>query len=562
MRSRPRKGNPVKFAPSAGLIDTPKNVVGLRFDLHFVDGRTSIDLIPYEPRWLALLFGEELRSREIGWRRSTSIKYYRAVRKFLKFVSKESYILTTSLQLQAMHINEFERFVYSKHQEISGRPIIQAITNLISGIVEAHPSNFNNELIARVRFVSHRRMPKACTPRDTYSPYVRKQLRVAAKEGAWAAINRVATQSRTGWPKMSKNKIRAIDSYAANAGYINSEYCQILDIDCETNYFHVINNTYVFNSDDIAAMVVWVCLESGLEPECCLSLQVDAVSPRDGNVARLYYTKARSRSDSAQSILLDDRNARSVPELIRCVVKLSEILRLGVGSNSLWIHLAKKRVIEPRFSIHVGEAVRKWSLTRDILNDDGQPLRLLLSRLRKTHRSSRYQELDGDLTKFTVNHSREVAAGHYADIPSHGDLHANVVAQAQQDVVAAARHRGASIKVVPESPTGKDELWLATCEDIDNPPFGPPRKRCQIPFWGCLDCENAVFSPAKLPALIEFRDKAVEARSGMDYSDWEAKFGHAYRRIVDELLPKFSQVSLQAAEPHATSFYAPYGTFR
>lgn len=48
----------------------------------------------------------------------------------------------------------------------------------------------------------------------------------------------------------------------------------------------------------------------------------------------------------------------------------------------------------------------------------------------------------------------------------------------------------------------------------------------------------------------------------MSASDWDARFGHAYWRIVGNILPEFSEDDLLAAEPHASAIYVPYGTFR
>ena len=84
-----------------------------------------------------------------------------------------------------------------------------------------------------------------------------------------------------------------------------------------------------------------------------------------------------------------------------------------------------------------------------------------------------------------------------------------------------------------------------------------------MPFWGCLDCENAVFSPTKLPAILDFRDFVLAARAKMSAEDWALKFRSAYARIVEEILPAFPKGDLEEAERSRSiepSFYVPYGT--
>src|SRR3546814_1963604 len=59
-----------------------------------------------------------------------------------------------------------------------------------------------------------------------------------------------------------------------------------------------------------------------------------------------------------------------------------------------------------------------WARRRHIVDDEGKPLPLLLSRLRKTHKALWYTKTEGHMARFAVGHSREVAARHNADLPS------------------------------------------------------------------------------------------------------------------------------------------------
>ena len=89
-----------------------------------------------------------------------------------------------------------------------------------------------------------------------------------------------------------------------------------------------------------------------------------------------------------------------------------------------------------------------WTRRHAIVGDNGQPLRLLLlSRLRKTHKALWYRKTEGYMARFAVGHTVEVAARHYADIPSLRPLHEATVADAFEEVAAAAR---APILLSPE----------------------------------------------------------------------------------------------------------------
>ncbi|MFP3442984.1 hypothetical protein R0K18_35135, partial [Pantoea sp. SIMBA_133] len=73
-----------------------------------------------------------------------------------------------------------------------------------------------------------------------------------------------------------------------------------------------------------------------------------------------------------------------------------------------------------------------------LVDDDGGPLRLRLSQLRKTHKAEWYRRTNGQLEQFAVGHSIGVAARHYADIPALRHVHEQTLAAAFHDALDAA----------------------------------------------------------------------------------------------------------------------------
>ena len=73
-----------------------------------------------------------------------------------------------------------------------------------------------------------------------------------------------------------------------------------------------------------------------------------------------------------------------------------------------------------------------------ILDDDGHKPRLILARLRKTHKAEWYRRTNGQMEQFAVGHTAEVAANHYADIPALRPLHEQAVADGFRDALDAA----------------------------------------------------------------------------------------------------------------------------
>ena len=100
---------------------------------------------------------------------------------------------------------------------------------------------------------------------------------------------------------------------------------------------------------------------------------------------------------------------------------------------------------------------------------------------------------------------------------------------------------------------GAQDLWLASCSGFYASPFGSKGKPCPVPFWGCLDCGNAVITSRKLPSLIAFQAFMVTQREALPASDWAVKFGRSHRRITEQILPAFPGAVVAAARTIAES---------
>ena len=106
---------------------------------------------------------------------------------------------------------------------------------------------------------------------------------------------------------------------------------------------------------------------------------------------------------------------------------------------------------------------------------------------------------------------------------------------------------------------GEQDVWLATCSGFDRSPFGEPGAPCPQPFWGCLECRNAVITARKLPAIIAFLRFIEEQRAGLSAADWGMKFGRAHERIAKQVLPAFpeSVVAEARLEAEWQALYLP-----
>jgi hypothetical protein len=181
------------------------------------------------------------------------------------------------------------------------------------------------------------------------------------------------------------------------------------------------------------------------------------------------------------------------------------------------------------------------------------------------------------MTRFAVGHTPEVAARHYADVPALRPLHETTVAEAFREVVAAAvaptvldpdqeaawRRDSAQAPNVPAGIDpitlldGEQDVWLASCAGFHASPYGPAGAPCPLPFWGCLECSNAVITARKLPAILSFLDFVEDQRRALHASDWMVKFGRAHARITTDVLPAFGTAVIAEARQMLATEPAP-----
>ena len=192
---------------------------------------------------------------------------------------------------------------------------------------------------------------------------------------------------------------------------------------------------------DLLPLLVLLSLETGLELECCKALIIDCLRNPSAGTIKVAYLKRRSRGAEHKSLRVCDGGIGTPGGLIRRLIEVTAKARRHCPSDlSLDLSLP-------------------WSAAFG-------------------HRSSAADD------RCAVAHTVEVAARHYADIPSLRPLLA-------QDPQA---------------------LWYR-----------------------------------KTPAILAFLAFIEAEREGLTAADWRAKFGHIHARITNQVLPAFSEAAIAEA---------------
>jgi hypothetical protein len=161
-------------------------------------------------------------------------------------------------------------------------------------------------------------------------------------------------------------------------------------------------------------------LETGLEIECCKTLTVDCLQNAPGGTVEVAYLKRRARGGEHKRLRVCDGGSTTPGGLIRRLIELTAAARRHHPSDSLWVYRGAGAFTA---GIRHPQMLDAWTRRHGVVDDDGRPLRLLLCRLRKTHKALWYLKTEGHLARFAVGHTPEIATRHYADVPALRPLH-------------------------------------------------------------------------------------------------------------------------------------------
>jgi len=575
--NRPRSGRPRQFDPRPDPpAPVPDEVADLTFTIEAVyGGKRRFDFRDLKPSSLARLFATALRDAAAtsGTIRAitTVIQYENAIRKFFFYLAGSDSDIFQPSDLRSHHIDGFEQWLQSLGKKPIHRQVILSKPINCLRLAEAmFPNLLDSGLCERLRYVSDQSAGRSI-PRDAYSPFVARQLRNAARTDI--ALIRARYDEPIPLEANTACRWDTIDAVVRSEGVVGhthrafkSLYMARYKLGMPTHkLIEDIHRRHYLLAKDIVPFLVLLSLETGLEIECCKDLTIDCLKNPAKNSIEIMYVKRRARGAEWKKLRVPDQGPLSPGGLIRTMIHLTVSSRRHKPSDSLWLYFdhgaLTSGIKHPRANLDA------WVQNHTIVEDSGTPLYLLLSRLRKTQKALWYLKSEGEIKDFAIGHTPEIAARHYADIPALRHVHENSVAHGLQDALDSALkpcvlapdeeeqlRQGKQRADLPlqlngltMALDGKHDVWLASCSGFYESPFGQPGQPCPQPFWGCFECQNAVITARKLPAILLFLEFITAQRATLSESHWVAKFGRVWSRITTQILPAFPSAVVEDA---------------
>ncbi|WP_298280449.1 hypothetical protein [uncultured Bradyrhizobium sp.] len=540
----------------------------LRFTIKPLHGTAVlIDFTALRPRSLALAFARGLlmvvAPRGPVTVRSSVKRYANELPKFFEYLASTDHHIGGPSDLRASHINGFEAWL-----EVQGKSrkhaatIVAKVVSVLRRVATDRPDCIDPDLRDRLRYVSSHPYVRS-RPRDAYSPFVARQLRDAARTDLVAIEARLRAgpcyDEVPDLEAVAQKVHRAIEARGVvkhrDAEWL-SLYHRRRDRGISSpDLAMVLHGAHYLTSEDIVPLLVLLSLETGLELECCKSLTIDCLRNASGGTVEIAYIKLRAHGAEHKTIRVRDGASATPGGLIRRIIALTAEARTHNASDCLWVYYQDGEITNG--IRHPRATINAWTARHGIVDDAGEPLYLQFARLRKTHKALWYLKTEGHMARFAVGHSVEIAARHYADVPSLRPLHEQTVVDAFEEAVTGPRVIHPDEEEQLRGPTefasvdvhdpaialldGEQDVWLASCGGFYSSPFASVGSPCPTPFWGCLDCANAVITSRKLPPILAFLTFIDEQRSSMSQTEWTTKFGHARERIVRQILPAFGE---------------------
>lgn len=333
-----------------------------------------------------------------------------------------------------------------------------------------------------------------------------------------------------------------------------------------------------FTGTDGAAMVVYllaVAIRTGANPTPLLEASRTCLRehPFLPNMKLLELFKRRGNATKLSSLRYSKANEGSLAipmdgvALLTKALKLSEALVLeamAAHQDRVWLYRGESKKSRGTVTVlkvnTVAKGVADLIERHDLKGDDGQPLKLNLSRLRKTLENRYWVISGGDLiaTAALMGHDAKVADTHYLACTQQMRENATFVGEAMPDVYRSGVAVKKVIPILPsKSPTGR-------CKDPYNGDKAPKNGEPCDDFFSCFACKSyaVVGSPEDLHRLFSFYWFLEREMNHARTHDWREEFRNTMNLIDRFTTDKFDAKLVADAKARAKveplKFWASY----
>ncbi|EUC11835.1 hypothetical protein PMI06_009061 [Burkholderia sp. BT03] len=299
----------------------------------------------------------------------------------------------------------------------------------------------------------------------------------------------------------------------------------------------------------LACALLVVALHTGRNTTPLLEMTADCLrSHPKADTSFLVLFKRRGHSTSKVAVRdsrTDASELESMPtvrptvaHLVRRVIELSKRLRQEAPEhykNRIWLYrmrssgrgTAKVNQVTALTERTLARAIKGLGRRYDLKDTDGKPLRVNVSRLRKTFVNRMYELLDGDVV------STAAAAGNTVRVASINYLRPGEDAQKNWKFLGVALTE----ELLTNTLGATETTPVGRCSDVKNGEYAPKKEQIICTnFLNCIRCRNYVVTADDLYRLFSFYWRVLDERSRMDPKRWRKQFAHIVRLIDRDVI--------------------------
>lgn len=291
--------------------------------------------------------------------------------------------------------------------------------------------------------------------------------------------------------------------------------------------------------------VLIVALHTGRNTTSLLEMDIDCLRkhPKD-NTTFLVVLKRRGRNTNKVALRGESEDKRpiestpsikiNIEQLIRQAIIRTEDLRAEAPEDlkrRVWLYRSRGNITAGRVCALTDAAMltacQKLVANYDLKDNDGSPLRINISRLRKTFANRVYELLDGDVatTAIALGNTPQVAGKYY--LAPNDDSKRNWLFMGN---ILVEELLSRSIGATYKTPLGH-------CSDPVNGQFAPKTAGATcMNFLNCVRCQHYVVTADDLYKLFSFYFRIFAERTNMNKNRWTKEYAHIPRLIDDYII--------------------------
>ena len=299
---------------------------------------------------------------------------------------------------------------------------------------------------------------------------------------------------------------------------------------------------------ELGVCVLALAIRTGINPTPAVEMPIDCLQPHPLKEDRmtLVWFKRRGNATHIQAARKSDEVAQlkavqfDVVDLIELVRSRNQSIRQGhMDPERLFVCMVvggtssgSSRALSAR---HLQSAVKSIVDKNNLLDDDGKPLTVNLSRLRKTF-VNRIFDLSGNDPLVTARHgghSIQTANSHYWEPPKEAEANHKKMMNDRVQTLIATDLKG-----------GEQRTPLAHCRDTVNGQRAPKNGEHCTEVLACFRCKSFVVTKDDLDRLYSFYWSLVEDRKNSDTKTWKKHFRHIRQVIDEDIAPQFDAAEI------------------